>query len=115
VVAFAVLAITFSTLYEVLGASLNRARAVERYESAVMSAQSLLAEASSAAVLKESSSSGKTGDGMIWERQIEAYDVGRPLQSELRPFLVTVSVHWGARESQSLRLQTLVLGRAGAL
>jgi general secretion pathway protein I len=111
VVAFAVLAITFSALYEVLGSSLNRASEVERYERAVMSAQSLLAESSALATLQESTVSGKTSDGMSWERQIEPYDVGRPLQSELKPFLVTVVVHWGPRESQTLRLQTLLLGK----
>jgi general secretion pathway protein I len=111
VVAFAVLAITFSALYEVLGSSLNRASEVERYERAVMSAQSLLAESSALAILQESAVSGKTLDGMPWERQIEPYDVGRPLQSELKPFLVTVVVHWGPRESEALRLQTILLGK----
>lgn len=111
VVAFAVLAITFTTLYEVLGSSLHRASEVERYERAVMSAQSLLAEASAIAKLREDTTSGKTPDGMLWERQIEPYDVGRPLQSELKPFLVTVTVHWGSRAAQTLQLQTILLGR----
>jgi general secretion pathway protein I len=112
VVAFAVLAITFGALYEVLGSSLHRASEVERYERAVMSAQSLLAEFSATARPEEGAVSGKTSDGMAWERQIEPYDVGRPLQSALKPFLVTVVVHWGTRESQSLQLQAILLGRS---
>jgi general secretion pathway protein I len=110
VVAFAVLAITFVALYEVLGSSLHRGSEVERYERAVLSAQSLLAQSSATAILGESTVNGTTPDGMPWQRQVEQYDVGRPLQSELRPFLVTVTVRWGSRASQTLQMQAILLG-----
>jgi general secretion pathway protein I len=110
VVAFAVLAITFGALYEVLGSGLHRVSEVERYERGVLSAQSLLAESSATAILGESTVNGRTPDGMPWERQIEPYDVGRPLQSELKPFLVTVIVRWGAHASQTVQLQAILLG-----
>lgn len=112
VVAFAVLAIAFGALYEILASSLHRVSEVERYERAVMYAQSLLAESTAAGTHQANAATGKDSDGMTWQRQIEPYDIGHTLQSEQKPFIVTVIVHWGPSESQTLRIQAITLGRS---
>jgi general secretion pathway protein I len=112
VVALAVLAVSFATLYDILGSSLHRAAEVERYEQALLTAQSLLSESNTGTLLRESTASGRTPDGMSWERQVARYDLGRPIESELKPFAVTVIVRWGSHDSQTMRLQAITLGRS---
>jgi hypothetical protein len=112
VVAFAVLAVSLGVFYQVVGSDLRRSGEIGRYQTAVMTAQSLLSEASTTPFLHDDVASGRTREDMAWNRTIAAYDLGRPLESDLRPFLVTVTVRWGTRQSQMTRLEAIVLGRA---
>jgi general secretion pathway protein I len=111
VVAFAILAVSLGVFYQVVGSNLRRSSEVGRYQVAVMTAQSLLSEASTATLLQDDVMSGRTRDDMTWDRSVEPYDFGRPFDSDLRPFLVTVRVRWGTRQSQMTRLEAIVLGK----
>ena len=122
-VAFVILALVGTALFQLFGGALNNASVADEYSRAALLAESRLA---SAAVetnpLREGGDQGTTDDGKYsWETKIEAYtppgttdDQARLAQTvPMRLFRISVNVTWpgtfGAQRSVSLATVRLAL------
>ena len=112
-VAFLILAVFLGVLYQTFSSGLKGAGKAEEYSSAVMQAESLLAEIGISIPLSEGDALGEFPDGHRWRvaaapvAQTEQVLKGGPVAYD-----VTVEVFWGAvGKEQTVRLKTIKWGK----
>ena len=112
-VAFTILAMLLSALFEVFSAGLNAARAGDRFTRAAVIAQSRLAAVGMVEPLQEGVSSGSTDDAYHWRVTVGEYlDDQLPLiDAVLQPLTVVVEVYWEeGGNARSVSLTSMLLG-----
>jgi len=120
-VAFMILALVATALFELFGGALRNAGAASDWSRALLLAQSHLAEAASAEPLREGSAAGTDDDGRIaWQTAVAPYaapdpdpDLERVSETmTTRVFRVSVEVRYagGDGRERSVTLSTLKLG-----
>ena len=112
-VAFTILAMLLSALFEVFSAGLNAARAGDRFTRAAVIAQSRLAAVGMVESLQEGVSSGSTDDAYHWRVMVGEYlDDQLPLiDAVLQPLTVVVEVYWEEGDNaRSVSLTSMLLG-----
>ena len=112
-VSLVVVALTVGAALRVYGQAADSASRGEQALSALMTAQSLLAEHGSTIPLKSGTSFGQTEPGLQWRSVISPYKGLDRLQTRrlpVRPFTVSVTVSWGVKKTRSLTLQALKIG-----
>ncbi len=111
-VAFAILAAALGTLSSAFGTGLRGTRTAEFQLRAVDFAENLLAEAGRSSPLKRGVQTG-TADGLHWQLEIAPWqgNTGEATPpaagAALDALRVSVTVGWGSRPGQSVKLQTL--------
>ena len=109
-VSLVVVALTVGAALRVYGQAADSASRGEQALSALMTAQSLLAEHGSTIPLKSGTSFGRAEPGLQWRSVISPYKGLDRLQTHrlpVRPFTVSVTVSWGDTKARSLTLQAL--------
>ncbi len=112
-VAFSILALSLGILLRVFSGNVQLAGVSDDYSTAVLLAESQLAEAT-AITLEEGESIGEFDDRFVWVTSISLYDPGLEeldLDSlSVSPYRIQVKVAWGAGDSpRSITLTTLRL------
>ena len=113
-VSLVVVALTVGAAIRVYGQAADSTSRGEQALSALMTAQSLLAEHGSTIPLKSGTSFGQAEPGLQWRSVISPYKGLDRLQTHrlpVRPFTVSVTVSWGDTKARSLTLQALKIGR----
>ena len=109
-VSLVVVALTVGAALRVYGQAADSASRGEQALSALMTAQSLLAEHGSTIPLKSGTSFGQAEPGLQWRSVISPYKGLDRLQTHrlpVRPFTVSVTVSWGNTKARSLTLKAL--------
>jgi prepilin-type N-terminal cleavage/methylation domain-containing protein len=99
-VALVVTGLAVGAAFHLFGTAFKGQAHAERATSAILFAQSKLAETGAASLLAEGRRSGRTADGLRWQTEVTPYsDVARPLPDGLQvlAFVVTVTVSWDGR------------------
>ena len=99
-VALVVTGLAVGAAFHLFGTAFKGQTQAERATSAILFAQTKLAETGAAPLLVEGRRSGRTADGLRWQTDVTAYrDVARPLPDGLPvlAFVVTVTVDWEGR------------------
>ncbi len=112
-VSLVVVALTVGAAIRVYGQAADSALSGEQALSALMTAQSLLAEHGTTIPLKSGTSYGQAEPGLHWRSIISPYKGLDRLQTRrlpVRPFTVSVTVSWGDTKARSLTLQALKIG-----
>jgi general secretion pathway protein I len=121
-VAFVILALVATALFNLFSVSLNNVSAAEEWSRALTVAESRLDAATVAQPLREGSESGNTADGRVqWTATVAPY-IGPAVDPELeaasqaiatRLFRISVEVKYtgGDGKSRTLSLSTVRLGR----
>ena len=112
-VSLVVVALTVGAALQVYGQAADSASRGEQVLSALMTAQSLLAEHGSTIPLKSGTSFGQAEPSLQWRSVISPYKGLDRLQTHrlpVRPFTVSVTVSWGDTKARSLTLQALKIG-----
>jgi general secretion pathway protein I len=119
-VAFVVLALVATALFELYGGALRNAGAAGEWSRAVLVAQSRLEEAASAQPLRPGAASGTDEPGLDWQTRVEPYeppqvDPELERQSDAMPtrlYRVSVVVNFPGQRGQSreVTLSTVKLG-----
>lgn len=114
-VAFVILAVFLSVLYQTFSAGLGGLDNAQRYATASLHAESLLAEIGTAQSLEEGDTEGDLSDGFRWKtsiRDIETNNKSSIGGKKVTAFDIAVSVFWkSGREVKSVTLKTVRLGR----
>lgn len=125
VVAFAILALTLGTFWQVLSMSAKRATVVQETHRAVMLAEAKVSELGATGLAAPSSDSGEFDGTYRWQRRVERMnEVNRSERSPASrvPYRVVVEVQWGPGETRadgedvkprSVVLTTVRLGSGG--
>lgn len=111
-VAFTILALVLTALFEVFSGGMRAARAGDSYTRAVAIAQSKLAELDADEALAEGEHRGEAEDPYSWRATVSPYsDAALPSDGLLmRPLAVSVEVSWSEGERiRSVELTTLTL------
>ena len=114
-VSLVVVALTVGAALRVYGQAADSALSGEQALSALMTAQSLLAEHGTTIPLKSGTSYGQLEPGLYWRSIISPYKGLGQLQAHrlpVRPYTVSVTVSWGDTKSRSLTLQALKIRRS---
>ena len=109
-VSLVVVALTVGAAIRVYGQAADSALRGEQALSALMTAQSLLAEHGTTIPLKSGTRFGQAEPGLHWRSIISPYKGLGRLQTHrlpVRPFTVSVTVSWGDTKARSLTLQAL--------
>ena len=112
-VSLVVVALTVGAAIRVYGHAADSALSGEQALTALMTAQSLLAEHGTTIPLKSGTSYGQAEPGLHWRSIISPYKgFDRLLTHRLpvRPFTVSVTVSWGDTKARSLTLRALKIG-----
>jgi general secretion pathway protein I len=119
VVAFVLLALVFSTAFEIFSQGLSRAGALEERSRALEVASSQLADAGMEQPLADGTSSGEARDPRFrWTTSVTRYDEGsasdpdHPIVTPYQLYRIEVKVDWhgGDAKDHALTLATLKLG-----
>jgi general secretion pathway protein I len=113
-VAFTILAMLLSALFQVFSGGLHAARAGDRFTRATLIAQSRLATVGLEQPLREGVSSGSTDDAFHWRVTVGEYldDQLPVIDPILQPLTVAVEVYWEEGDSpRSVSLTSMLLGR----
>lgn len=110
-VALAILALSLGVLYQTFGWGLRRTGLLQQQETALLTAQSMLAEIRARPRLQAGAADGRTPQGLQWNSRIEPYAVRSSNQS-LRAWAVTVEVSWGTGPQRRVRLRSIETGAA---
>lgn len=110
-VALAILALSLGVLYQTFGWGLRRTGLLQQQETALLTAQSMLAEIRARPRLQAGTTDGRTPQGMQWSAHIEPYDA-RSRNKSLRAWAVIVEVSWGAGPQRRVRLRSIETGTA---
>lgn len=118
IVAFALLALALTLLLGSLSGATRQIAHADLRGTAMLHAQSLLAEAGTVAPLQEGASDGTWEQGRYqWQLQVDPFDDGRDRVARTvgapRLLQLTLEVRWGDREGDRLRLRSLRLVPAG--
>lgn len=122
VVTLAVLSISLVTMYQALTSIARGTRVAANYYSALEIAESEMAKLS-AKVGNTGGSSGTVDGQFNWRSSAQAYMLpsGSPLargslntltENSRQPYLLTVNVSWGERQTRELNLNSIKLGNA---
>ena len=112
------MALTVGAALRVYGQAADSTSRGEQALSALMTAQSLLAEHGTTIPLKSGTSFGQAEPGLQWRSVISPYKGLDRLQAHrlpVRPFTVSVTVSWGDTKARSLTLQALKIPGSQAL
>jgi general secretion pathway protein I len=112
VIALAILALSLGVLYETFGWGLRRTAQLREQESALLTAQSLLADVRARVALAPGVRSGRAAYGMIWEERVVLRDTKAAADLPLRAFAVMLEVRWGTRPAQRVQLRSIETARA---
>ena len=117
VLAFVLLALVLSTVFQIFSEGLTRAGALEERSGALEVARSRLDDAGVEEPLKEGIAQGEAADPRFhWTTTVTPYDVGtdpmHPIPSAYQLYRIEVKVDWrgGDGKEHSLALSTLGLG-----
>ena len=117
VVAFVVLSLILSTVFQIFSAGLARAADMDEYSGALEVAQSRLASFSVDEPLNEGEITGQTADGRYqWrvsvQRSPPTKESGEPIQGTFDLYRVEVAVGWRSSDGRQRQynLATLMLG-----
>ncbi len=113
-IAFAVMALTLIAAYQLLGTGLRGSARAERVTLALLAAESKLAEIGVSAPLRAGRSGGALGGGYRWRAEVRrrrepAAEASSAAASPVAAYEVSVTVSWGGRAAESVRLETLRL------
>jgi general secretion pathway protein I len=108
-VALVVFALLFGVLAQIFQTGLRQSTVAEAASAATLLARSQLARVGVEVPLAAGEFEGESEDGLSWRTVIEVAEA--PSAEEiLVPYLVTVSVAWGAGPGEQVTLTTLRLG-----
>lgn len=113
-VAFTISAVMLGAFLQVFSNGLRQDRATDRYATALLHAESLLAQVGKTAPLRTGEELGRTTDGFSWRIVQTPYQEGenRFEQTPLVPYLVTLTIDWKDGKTQrALSLSTLRLAK----
>jgi len=117
VVAFVVLSLILTSVFQVFSAGLGRAGDLDDYSRALVVAQSKLAAAGIEEQVKEGETSGETPDrryrwGLAVQKAPQAKEDGTATQGAFDLYRVEVRVAWNSADGRerSLAMATLMLG-----
>jgi general secretion pathway protein I len=108
-VALVIFALLFGVLAQIFQTGLRQSSVAEAASAATLLARSQLARVGVEVPLAEGETLGETEDGLRWRTVIEVAEAPSEEES-LVPYLVTVSVAWGAGAGEQVTLTTLRLG-----
>lgn len=98
-VAFTILALVLSVLFEIFSSGLKRTRLAEEYTHAALLAQSQLARLGVEAPIAPGEQGGRIDDTYRWRALAEPYDEdlqGAQRALPIRPYRITLEIRWGA-------------------
>jgi len=108
-VAFAILAMSLGVLYQAFGGSLRNLSVAGEYTSAMIVAESKLAEVADQVPLRQGSEQGEE-NGFRWKVDVLPYEELEDLPRSFKPYRVHVEVRWGdGGRQRSYVLDTLRL------
>lgn len=114
-VAFVILSIFLGVLYQTFSAGLSGSGNAQRYATASLHAESLLAEIGTEQSLEVGDTEGDFSDGFRWKtsiRDLETNNKPSVGSKKVAAFDIAVSVFWkSGREVKSVTLKTVRLGR----
>ncbi|WP_456415607.1 type IV pilus modification PilV family protein [Thiolapillus sp.] len=93
-VAFAILAMSLGALYQAFGGSLRNLSVAGEYTSAMIVAESKLAEVADQVPLRPGSEQGEE-NGFRWKVDVLPYEELEDLPRSFKPYRVHVKVSWG--------------------
>ncbi len=93
-VAFAILAMSLGALYQAFGGSLHNLSVAGEYTSAMIVAESKLAEVADQVPLRQGSEQGEES-GFRWKVDVLSYEELEDLPRSFKPYRVHVKVSWG--------------------
>ncbi|WP_456407152.1 type IV pilus modification PilV family protein [Thiolapillus sp.] len=93
-VAFAILAMSLGILYQAFGGSLRNLSVAGDYTSAMIIAESKLAEVADQVPLRQGSEQGEA-DGFHWRVDVQPYEELEDPPRSFKPYTVHVEVNWG--------------------
>lgn len=112
-VAFTILTLFLSVLFQVFSTGVRSARLGEEYTRAVLLAESKLASLGAQDDVQEGEESGSFDDVYDWRASLEVYEwreSASPGELPVRPFVASVEVSWGDGEQRrSVALTSLTL------
>ncbi len=113
-IAFAVLSMTLIAAYRLLGTGLRGSERAERVTFALLAAESKLAEIGGSTPLRAGRSGGALGGGYRWRAEVRrrrepAAEASSAAAPPVAAYEVSVTVSWGRRAAESVRLETLRL------
>jgi general secretion pathway protein I len=108
-VALVIFALLFGVLAQIFQTGLRQSAVAEQASAATLLARSQLARVGVEVPLVEGELEGESADGLRWHTVIEVAQAPSEEQA-LVPYLVAVSVAWGARPGEQVTLTTLRLG-----
>jgi len=113
VVAFTVAALVVAAAFQVFGTAFGGSARAERQTLALLTAESKLAEVGHTLPLAAGTRNGESPGDLAWTVRIVAEPEAREADAArgpVRAYAVTVTVRWGARDSEAVTLNTLRLG-----
>lgn len=113
VVAFTVAALVVAAAFQVFGTAFDGSARAERVTLAQLTAESKLAEVGHSLPLTSGERAGEAAGGLRWTVRIVAEGDARDgdvARGPVRPYAVTVTVRWGAREADAVTLRSARLG-----
>ena len=108
-VALVIFALLFGVLAQIFQTGLRQSTVAEAASAATLLARSQLARVGVEVPLAAGETLGETEDGLRWRTVIEVAEAPSAEQT-LVPYLVAVSVAWGAGPGEQVTLTTLRLG-----
>ena len=109
-VALVIFALLFGVLAQIFQTGLRQSTVAEAASAATLLARSQLARVGVEVPLAEGETLGESEDGLRWRTAIELAEAPSDEEQTLVPYLVTVSVAWGAGAGEQVTLTTLRLG-----
>ncbi len=114
-VAFVILSVFLGVLYQTFSSGLRGSDNAQRYTTAVLYAESLLAEIGNVQPLEEGESEGGFSNGFRWKTSIRAFKTNNNPSigsKKVTAFDIAVSVSWqSGAEVKYVTLQSIRLGR----
>lgn len=113
IIAFAILALTLSAVFEVFSTGLRAASDADAYSTATFIAQSRLATLATDEALSVGETSGDLDGGFKWHASVAPYTIGETDTVDpfsVVPLLLTMTVRWGkGKNTREISLVTLKL------